>query len=66
MKVSIVDKSLRGDEEYYCPYCSHFDNTLGFNTVNQQTYIQAYLQTVVAEIINKTDSVDGRRLPFSH
>lgn len=44
-----------GGEEYYCPYCSHFDNTLAFNTINQQTYIQAYIQTVVAAIVNKTE-----------
>jgi len=44
-----------GGEEYYCPYCSHLDNTLAFNTANQQAYIQIYIQTIVAAIVNKID-----------
>jgi hypothetical protein len=44
-----------GGEEYYCPYCSHFDNTFAFTTANQHEYIQVYIQTIFSSLQEKSD-----------
>ncbi|WP_312475758.1 hypothetical protein [Neobacillus sp.] len=44
-----------GGEEIYCPYCSHFDNTLSFLTETQQEYIEIYIKTVLIALQEKSD-----------
>jgi hypothetical protein len=44
-----------GGEEYYCPYCSHFEHTLAFTTSNQREYIKTYIQTIISALETKSD-----------
>ncbi|WP_045523082.1 hypothetical protein [Neobacillus niacini] len=45
-----------GGEEYFCPYCSHFDRSLAFSTATQREYIQVYINTVLSALQDKCDT----------
>lgn len=44
-----------GGEDIYCPYCSHYDNTLSFLTVIQQEYIKIYIKTIISALQEKVN-----------